>query len=485
MVTKNKILIGAIIMITVVIFVGGCLTNDGCNDESNGEDVISNVNQSPENTTLNITHSTEPVIKNLEEAVDLVKEKHLEVSGMAEENITVLEILDGWNLTFWNSSNDCENQCWLKHHFPFVVYENGTVIESECYKTIELIPPKHEIQIDLKENESFLIRDGQIAEGNVFGYDATFEYMNSYMLSQDHVYFYLFSMDSKYKPYLKDGYISLIPLEVRNAITHIFRDNSIYLYGAKITTENDTQWRLDNEIESKINGEVITHKYRYKIEYDGKHLNVYRYHPLPKPVHVLKVISNLKKEYIIEIDPSTIPCPTSVCGYMYEPITLEETERYRWNTLEVLIRPYSWVLNDSDVASSFGIWNTSILYIEVYKGKTLGRGSVYPLDLYINESETKNVSYARHNITVNYISSHPKHVFEVIIDGKKDRFEIDVATETVMLNDIGRGKTCYKSGKYRDCYYGWQKEDLIFFVGPVIKEYDETWNTTNLFFSIN
>lgn len=390
------------ILISLAVVVMGCINEnptDGDSSPSKGNVTI--------NTTTNITQETEPSIKTSEEAIILIKEKYPEFSDKSKYNFTVFEMENGGNLTFWNATKECENQCLLKHYLPFIVYENGTIIKEKDYRDIEMLPVDSEIRIDLEDNDSFLIREGQRVNAMVFGeYDVSFEYINS------------------------------------------------------------------------------------------------------MPIHTLKVITNwtreetptIDKEYLIEIEYSTVPCQAGVCKYQTSPIFLEDKRGMSCN-LELEILPYSWNLNGSKIVSSFGNWNTSLFYVKVHKNTELIREEFCPAGIedVIGEGETINLSCGYSNITVNYISSSPTQVFEFIVDKEKNIFEINVTTGILSVNGIKKGKTCEAIGPEVGikCSYWWQTKNFEVYVGPVSSQSINdlwndkaalmygTWNDKRLYFHID
>jgi len=368
----DKILIGGII--ALIILIAGCI-----GEKPNGD-----------NVTPDVTQPTEPVIKSSAEAISLVKEKYSELSDVevcrflgdvCNHSIIVHEIPDGWNLTFWKKSKDCEDQCWVKHYFPFVVYENGTVIKDKDYKDIEILPPGPEIKIDLKENESFLIREGQTLKGEIDGNDVTVKYKQS------------------------------------------------------------------------------------------------------EPKHLISVTSaSLSESHKIQIEHNE-SCNSSICEYTFEGemiigwLVMDDW----WKTLDLKIKPVAWELNNSNVLSSYGTWDARILQVEVHLGKKEVGRPVRPLYFQINVGETKNFEYGG-NITVNYISSSPKQMFEVIQDREREMFEVDIGTNILSVDGAEKGDTCYKSRMgWWVCEYSWQKNDLAFSMGPVS---DQKWNTNKLSFTV-
>ena len=437
MVTKNKILIGATMMITVVIFVGGCLTNDGCNDESNGEDVIPNVNQFPENTTLNVTQSTEPVIKHLEEAVDLVKEKHLEVSGMAEENITVLEILDGWNITFFKQEKACEDRCIFTQYFYFEVYENGTVIktseDNEIDTNVTLLE-KFTINIPKGEkNGDFIIRSLQTGEGTIWGENITVKY------------------------------------EAKNVSRPV-----------EIRVNNWTNVSYINHfLEVTLLGETLT------FDFSGDHYYCTWF---------------LTGSCVMD------SCSNNVCSYnLWRGFEKEEDDEERkvreYTRFRFKVMPVTWVVNGSDVVPSYPKWEGDDLYvvaeIENYQDPIIDVRYHDTKWIEISVTESKNIEFIgynmsadyplenliRHNITINYLESSPMQIFEVIVDGRKERFEIDPNNEIMLVDGIERGKwTIYKYGSNIRYEYFWQKDEIYFTLYP---QPEDTWNVTKLSITIS
>ncbi|ODS38629.1 hypothetical protein BEH94_05750 [Candidatus Altiarchaeales archaeon WOR_SM1_SCG] len=63
---------------------------------------------------------------------------------------TYKEIKNGWNLTFWNGSVNCRDDCLFKDYHYFLVYENGSVIkvgeENRVNKTVRIWTDKLEYQ---------------------------------------------------------------------------------------------------------------------------------------------------------------------------------------------------------------------------------------------------------------------------------------------------------------------------------------------------
>ena len=103
-----------------------------------------------------------------------------------------------------------------------------------------------------------------------------------------------------------------------------------------------------------------------------------------------------------------------------------------------------------------------------------------PKQIFIYVGEKEEFSFWTHNITVNYVSSSPEQVLNVIVDGDEKVVKIDPTIEC----------------PNHHCGYYWQSENLDFSVRPITWEinedtnekiwsYSETWNTTDLHFKVS
>lgn len=124
-------------------------------------------------------------------------------------------------------------------------------------------------------------------------------------------------------------------------------------------------------------------------------------------------------------------------------------------------------------------FNKSSIVVE-WEETTLPDVMAAPKQIFIYVGEKEEFSFWKHNITVNYVSSSPEQILNVIADGDE---------KVVKINPT---KECPN----HHCGYYWQSENLDFSVRPItwginkdtnekIWSYSETWNTTDLHFKVS
>jgi len=116
---------------------------------------------------------------------------------------------------------------------------------------------------------------------------------------------------------------------------------------------------------------------------------------------------------------------------------------------------------------------SSVLVILGCMNKWEEQASVAPKFFYLKPGQSEEFTYGGHKITVIYVSSFPKQIVKVVVDGTEKTFERDLNTSP--------------KGIY------WKHNNLIFAIKPVvwvfrdgqkIPIYEKTWNTTEIYFEV-
>ena len=105
--------------------------------------------------------------------------------------------------------------------------------------------------------------------------------------------------------------------------------------------------------------------------------------------------------------------------------------------------------------------------------KQTDQASVAPKFFYLKLGQSKEFTYSDHNITVTYVSSFPKQIVKVVVDGTEKTFKRD-------LNASPRGIYW----KYNNLIFAIKPVVWVFRDGQKIPIYEKTWNTTEIYFEV-